>query len=201
MQATTENAEQQQQRQQQQDSKTKKSLVAPMSSFPLSAVFIAVLLTVVAISDAAIADQGKVRFATFNAALNRPGRGELAGELEAPSSRQAMRIAEIIQRVRPDVLLINEFDFDADGVFDHPAEHLNLGTSIAVVAGSNSIDVNVPAGALPGGSVARLRLSTHGELSPTRLAGNGEVEDHSVAIDSLDFAARAGCSAASTDYA
>jgi 3-phytase/alkaline phosphatase D len=57
-----------------------------------------------------------VRFATFNASLNRFSEGALAAELSAPGSAQPDVIAEIIQRTRPDVLLINEFDFDAGGV-------------------------------------------------------------------------------------
>jgi hypothetical protein len=57
-----------------------------------------------------------VRFATFNASLNRFNEGDLATELATPGSAQPDTIAEIIQRVRPDVLLINEFDFDAGGV-------------------------------------------------------------------------------------
>jgi hypothetical protein len=58
----------------------------------------------------------EVRFATFNASLNRFNAGDLAAELSAPGSAQPDVIAEIIQRTRPDVLLINEFDFDAGGV-------------------------------------------------------------------------------------
>ena len=54
----------------------------------------------------------EVRFATFNASLNRFNAGDLAAEVSAPGSAQPDVIAEIIQRVRPDVLLINEFDFD-----------------------------------------------------------------------------------------
>jgi hypothetical protein len=56
-----------------------------------------------------------VRFATFNASLNRFDAGALVSELALPGSAQPDTIAEIIQRVRPDVLLINEFDYDAGG--------------------------------------------------------------------------------------
>ena len=56
------------------------------------------------------------RFATFNASLNRFNAGDLATELSSPGSAQPDVIAEIIQRTRPDVLLINEFDFDSGGV-------------------------------------------------------------------------------------
>jgi len=66
-------------------------------------------------------DHGTVRYATFNASLNRYRGGQLVEELADPSirpagDRQVRTVAEIIQRVRPDVLLVNEFDFDAGGV-------------------------------------------------------------------------------------
>jgi hypothetical protein len=56
------------------------------------------------------------RFATFNASLNRAAEGELVADLSTPDDVQAQAVAEVIQRVRPDVLLINEFDFDAAGL-------------------------------------------------------------------------------------
>ncbi|HEX6207099.1 MAG TPA: endonuclease/exonuclease/phosphatase family protein [Actinomycetota bacterium] len=57
-----------------------------------------------------------VRLATFNASLNRNVEGQLIVDLSTPANAQARTVAEIIQRTRPDVLLINEFDFDAGGV-------------------------------------------------------------------------------------
>jgi 3-phytase len=60
-----------------------------------------------------------VRFATFNASLNRNAPGQLIQHLSTPDNAQAATVAEIIQRARPDVLLINEFDFDADGTAAH----------------------------------------------------------------------------------
>lgn len=55
-----------------------------------------------------------VRFATFNASLNRGTAGGLADDLATADNAQAKVIAEIIQRTRPDVVLINEFDFDPE---------------------------------------------------------------------------------------
>ncbi|MDQ4058702.1 MAG: endonuclease/exonuclease/phosphatase family protein [Actinomycetota bacterium] len=55
----------------------------------------------------------EVRFATFNASLNRNSEGQLIEDLSTPDNAQAQAVAEIIQRTRPDVVLINEFDFDA----------------------------------------------------------------------------------------
>jgi hypothetical protein len=61
-----------------------------------------------------------VRFATFNTSLNRGAAGQLVSDLSNPASdtvgvRQARNVAEVIQRAHPDVVLINEFDFYADG--------------------------------------------------------------------------------------
>ena len=70
-------------------------------------------------SRAAVAGQGRgapepVRFATFNASLNRSAAGELVEDLSTRDDDQAAAVAEIVQRVRPDVLLLNEFDHVAD---------------------------------------------------------------------------------------
>lgn len=56
-----------------------------------------------------------VRFATFNASLNRSNEGELVSDLSTPDNAQARMVAEIIQRTDPDVLLVNEFDYVAGG--------------------------------------------------------------------------------------
>lgn len=56
-----------------------------------------------------------LRVATFNASLNRPNAGQLALDLSTPLDAQAKAVAEIIQRNAPDVLLLNEFDYDATG--------------------------------------------------------------------------------------
>ncbi|NJL84062.1 MAG: hypothetical protein HC890_16125, partial [Chloroflexaceae bacterium] len=56
-----------------------------------------------------------IRVATFNAFLNRPTQGELIEDLSTPNDAQAQAVAEIIQRVNPDVILLNEFDFDENG--------------------------------------------------------------------------------------
>lgn len=52
-----------------------------------------------------------VRFAQFNASLNRTAEGQLVTDLSTPANAQAQAVAETIQRTNPDVLLINEFDY------------------------------------------------------------------------------------------
>ena len=51
------------------------------------------------------------RFASFNASLNRDSQGALLADLSSPDDPQAQQVAEVIQRTRPDVLLLNEFDY------------------------------------------------------------------------------------------
>lgn len=58
---------------------------------------------------------GGLRVATFNASLNRAAAGELIADLSTPADPQAARVAEILQRTRPDIVLLNEFDYDAGG--------------------------------------------------------------------------------------
>jgi 3-phytase/alkaline phosphatase D len=80
-----------------------------------------------------------VRFATFNASLNRNGAGELLADMNAagivdtsvayPNAAsiaglsvqqrrvlQAHYVAETLQRIDADVVLVNEFDYDLNGV-------------------------------------------------------------------------------------
>jgi hypothetical protein len=71
----------------------------------------------------ALTRQGEagVRFATFNASLNRAVEGQLITDLSNFDvinirTTQAKNAAETIQRNRPDVVLINEFDFDQNGM-------------------------------------------------------------------------------------
>ncbi len=56
-----------------------------------------------------------IRVATFNCSLNRNSAGQLRRDLASPDDAQARAVAEIIQRVRPDILLLQEFDYDHAG--------------------------------------------------------------------------------------
>ena len=58
---------------------------------------------------------GQVRFATFNASLNRDKQGALLADLARGDDPQIKNVAEILQRIRPDIILINEFDYDGEG--------------------------------------------------------------------------------------
>lgn len=56
-----------------------------------------------------------VRVATFNIAFHRTQPGELNRQLETSQDLKFCQVAEVIQRVRPDILLLNEIDFDEQG--------------------------------------------------------------------------------------
>ncbi len=55
-----------------------------------------------------------VRFATYNTSLYSDEAGGLVKRLESGDA-DARNIAAVLQRVRPDVVLLNEFDYDAQG--------------------------------------------------------------------------------------
>jgi endonuclease/exonuclease/phosphatase family metal-dependent hydrolase len=55
-----------------------------------------------------------LRIATFNVSLNRRGAGLLLQELQTRPSEQARAIVAILQSVRPDIVLLNEFDHDPE---------------------------------------------------------------------------------------
>lgn len=95
----------------------------------------AVASVLLAAASAASAQQ-TVRFGTFNASLNRDSSGQLLSDLALPGSvdytqnwaadvssltaaqRRVLQmhyVAEVMQKVRADVLLVNEFDFDLNG--------------------------------------------------------------------------------------
>ncbi|KNC17714.1 endonuclease [Arthrobacter sp. RIT-PI-e] len=65
-----------------------------------------------------------VRFATYNADLNRSAPGELVRDISTRDGPQASAAAELVQLSRPDVLLLNEFDHDPGG---RAAELFNTG--------------------------------------------------------------------------
>ncbi len=59
--------------------------------------------------------QTTVRVATFNISFHRKSEGLLKKRLASGKGLNFSRTAEIIQRVNPDVILLNEFDYDQTG--------------------------------------------------------------------------------------
>jgi 3-phytase len=68
------------------------------------------------------APPSSVRFVSFNCSLNRTDLGTpLPTALANPSFTKVRQVAEIIQRLQPDVLLLNEFDFNDANPDQSPA--------------------------------------------------------------------------------
>ena len=95
---------------------TEEDLVIRRAPVALLAAGIAMMIAPPALA----APGADVRFATFNASLNRMNAGDLLFDLSHPELdtvrvRHVHNVAEVIQRAHPDVLLVNEFDFYPDG--------------------------------------------------------------------------------------
>lgn len=78
------------------------------------ALLISIFLSIVSLSSTVFAQETKLRVATVNGSLYRDAAGVLATELESGESKQAVQLAALIQIIRPDILLVNEIDYDAD---------------------------------------------------------------------------------------
>jgi hypothetical protein len=117
-----------------------------------------------------------VRVATFNLALYGSRADDVWRRLESGNDSQAMHLAEIIQRVRPDVLVLNEIDFDPEGrVLDSFCERY-------LAVGQNSSES--AAAAAPIAYPHRLAIESNtGEHSGLDLDRNGRVNSSPGAAD------------------
>ena len=106
----------------------------------------------------------QIRVATYNASLYRDSQGQLVDDLSGGEDEQARRVAEVIQTMRPDVLLINEFDWDAEG----RAAELFADEYLAVSQGDAEA-IEYPHRFVP--------ESNTGQHSGVDLDGNGEAVD------------------------
>lgn len=106
---------------------------------------------------------------TFTSLLQSPATGT------APAS-----VTVNVQNASGVVRLDAWIDFNGDGDFNDPGEQIF--TNKAVNAGDNLLTFVVPAGAASGQTYARFRISTAGNLAPTGIASDGEVEDYAVLI-------------------
>ncbi len=74
-----------------------------------------------------------IRFATYNVSLYAQRQGEVALRLAPGDDPQARTEAEIIQRTRPDVLLLNEVDYDSEGklIETFQKKYLEVGQNVS----------------------------------------------------------------------
>jgi endonuclease/exonuclease/phosphatase family metal-dependent hydrolase len=120
----------------------------------------------------------ELRIATYNSSLSpdkESGSGSLVDNLSTPADTRAQRVAEIIQRINPDILLINEFNWDAAGkAADAFASHyLSVGQD-AAGTGTKSTPISFPHRYLPTGGSSPFNT---GFPSGKDLNNNGSTTD------------------------
>ena len=71
-----------------------------------------ILFCVLAVSSPGETNVIRLRIATFNIAMGLPEPGMLGEKLTHGQDSRLQQVAEILQRVRPDIIVLNEFDFD-----------------------------------------------------------------------------------------
>ena len=81
--------------------------------FMMASIFTPPFATAVEPNDPA-ASRTTIRIATFNVSLYGRKAGEIRQRLSDTDDSQARRIACIVQSVRPDILLVNELDYESD---------------------------------------------------------------------------------------
>ena len=116
----------------------------------------------------------ELRIATYNASLSpdaAEGQECLPARLAKPGDSRAERVAEIIQRIDPDILLINEFNWDEDGAAadDFAQNYLRVGHD-AAATGHRSKPVAFPYRFLPSGASSPFNTGVPGGKD---LDGNG----------------------------
>lgn len=79
----------------------------------------------------------KLRIASFNVALDRSFSGALVDEIAGAGSVQLHNLAAMVQQVRPDILLLNEFDHDGEA---RQADHLITFARKYLAAGEQGMD-------------------------------------------------------------
>ena len=127
------------------------------------------LLTLAILSMAPAASAAGLRIATFNVSLYGRHAGEVLARLQSGADAQSQHLAEIVQRVRPDVLVLNEIDYDADGAVlaAFCEKYLAVGQNVSGSEGGPSAPIEFP---------HRMAFATNtGEHSGLDLDRNGRV--------------------------
>lgn len=126
-----------------------------------------------------------IRIATFNASLSpdaSAGHDSLPVKVGRPGDARAECVAEIIERINPDILLVNEFNWDAQGAAadGFARNYLAVGHD-AAATGQPSQPICFPFRFLPAGTSSPFNT---GVPSGKDLDGNGRTGD---AADAYGF--------------
>jgi hypothetical protein len=120
------------------------------------------LFCIIALLHPALAEEKseqKIRFASFNIAMGLESEGELYERLKSGENEALKMVAAVIQQVRPDVLLLNEFDwYELDSAYLFISNYLDTPQfGNESISYSHSLD-----GAVNTGSGSGLDLNRNG---------------------------------------
>jgi len=73
-----------------------------------------IALTALMVCSAGNSAENELRIATFNIAMGLPEEGQMGRNLANGEDSRLRQVAEILQRVRPDIIVLNEFDYAPD---------------------------------------------------------------------------------------
>ena len=73
-----------------------------------------IVLTALTVCSTGNTASNDLRIATFNIAMGLQEEGQLGQNLATGQELRLQQVAEILQRVRPDIVVLNEFDYDPD---------------------------------------------------------------------------------------
>ncbi|MCO6045270.1 FG-GAP-like repeat-containing protein [Aeoliella sp. ICT_H6.2] len=85
-----------------------------------------------------------------------------------------------VQNAPEGALVDGWIDFDGDGSWSGPYEHIFA--NVTVAEGMNSLSFAMPLDVVAASVYARIRLSTEGNLLPSGIASDGEVEDYAIQL-------------------
>lgn len=112
--------------------------------------------------------------------LNNADEDGIAFAISAIASPNIPTLSSIVAYASADAKLDAWIDFNQDGDWNDSGEQILA--SVSVVSGSNLVAFTIPAGARPGTTFSRFRLSSAGGLTTTGQAEDGEVEDYPFSI-------------------
>jgi hypothetical protein len=154
----------------------KRDYIVFMTGFRMSAVVVCLAVFCMVETHTPLLAQS-VRFATFNVSLYAKSPGEVAERIASGTDKQAASEAEIIQRIQPDVLLLNEVDYDKDTklIDTFQNKYLEVGQNI-----SNSAQGPAEPAIYPYRYVAESNTGAHSGLDLDR---NGRLTDKPGSVD------------------
>ncbi|MEM1335377.1 MAG: IPTL-CTERM sorting domain-containing protein, partial [Actinomycetota bacterium] len=112
----------------------------------------------------------------------------VGGMVDACTTGNALDVMLTDANLTGAALLDAWIDWNGNGTFDHPVEHLFLGASAPLAPGPNALIFDAPCDAMGQSTTyARFRLSSTGGLAPTGPSADGEVEDYITQIQGSDY--------------